>query len=727
MESDLTSLNAILEEIATANTKKSRKPRAKKTDDVAESAESIPVSVKPRPKQRKPRVTPVESAETPVDTPMEVSETPMEVNDTPMEVSETPMESTEPPATEKKKRKPRKKQVTELSGGSGAVATLGGAVATLGAGVAIEAAEAELAGLTMNPTEKKPRKQRKKPTEAATEIIGGAPEIIGGAPESKEKELEEISLMPHQVDHFQRIKEIMQKFNFAQDLSMAGAGKTYTSAKLSLDPDMKFKHVIVVCPVSVQYKWLEMKDRFGINIIEIISFCSVRSTKCKQPKHGFLFRRDFRNTTLDEETGRTITMDHVEFHPTEPYLKLVADGLLLIIDEIQNIKNVSAQFSSCQALIRPIVSMKTASRVLLLSGSPIDKKEQVVTMLRGIHIMKSDRLSGFDPYRRTCKWEGMTHINNFVIEHCPDGDYEFRRIVRKSLRLRTYEDHRYLTAKSSDLKPAVYKVYQTMIKPIIASSMPPPVFGSSLRKFNYICNMFDKTEGDLLIRAVQVLKKVTGGDVRHARINTIDDLTAVTQALTMIETAKIGTFIRLTRHIMENEPTRKVVICVNYTATIKDLASNLREFDPIILNGSLSMIERGEAIRKFQTPSTENRILICNVFVASTGIDLDDKNGDYPRTAIVSPNYSTITLYQLAHRFKRADTKSNADIMFCFCKPAIELPILNSLAKKSEVMKETTKEQEEAGIEFPGDYDTVLEEGEGTYTEIIPGGNVLIK
>jgi hypothetical protein len=718
MDSDLTSLNEILKEISTANTKKPRKPRTKKTEDVAESAESTPVSVKPRPRQRKPRVAPTVITDTPAETPMESAETPIESADTPMESTETPiestetpaetpMESTEPPATEKKKRKPRKKQVTELSGVA-----------------AIEAAETELAGLTMNPTEKKSRKPRKKEGESSAAV---PTEIIGvGATETKQKEYEEISLMPHQVDHFQRIKDIMQKFNFAQDLSMAGAGKTYTSAKLSLDPDMKFKHVIVVCPVSVQYKWLEMKERFGINIIEIISFCSVRSTKCKQPKHGFLFRRDYRNTTLDEDTGRTITMDHVEFHPTEPYLKLVADGLLLIIDEIQNIKNVSAQFSSCQALIRPIINMKTQSRVLLLSGSPIDKKDQVVTMLRGVHIMKSDRLSGYDPQRRACKWEGMNHIQNFVIEHCPDGDYEFRRIVRKSLKLRNYDDYRYHTAKSGDLKPAVYKIYQTMLKPLIASSMPPPVFGSSLRKYNYICNMFDKTEGDLLIRAVTILRNVTGGDMRRARINTIDELTAVTQALTMIETAKIGTFIRLTREIMEKYPTRKVVLCVNYTATIKDLATNLREYDPIILNGSLNMIERGEAIRKFQTQSTENRILICNVFVASTGIDLDDKNGDYPRTAIVSPNYSTITLYQLAHRFKRADTKSNAEIVFCFCKPAIELPILNSLAKKSEVMKDTTKEQADAGVEFPGDYDTVFEEGEGTYTDIIPGGNVLL-
>jgi len=199
------------------------------------------------------------------------------------------------------------------------------------------------------------------------------------------------------------------------------------------------------------------------------------------------------------------------------------------------------------------------------------------------------------------------------------------------------------------------------------------------------------------------LRAVTGGNENRASINNIEELTAVTQALTMIETAKIGTFARKAKEILESNPRSKVVICVNYTATINDLAELLSKYKPRILNGSMNMIERGKTIQKFQTETSEYRLLICNVFVASTGIDLDDKNGDYPRTALISPNYSTITLYQLAHRFKRANTKSDSTIIFCFCKPAIELTILNSLAKKSAVMKETTQEQVDAGVVFPGD------------------------
>jgi hypothetical protein len=108
-------------------------------------------------------------------------------------------------------------------------------------------------------------------------------------------------------------------------------------------------------------------------------------------------------------------------------------------------------------------------------------------------------------------------------------------------------------------------------------------------------------------------------------------------------------------------------------------------------------------------------LLLCNQGVASTGIDLDDKHGAFPRLCLVSPNYSTITSYQLGHRFQRADTKSDADVHFVFAKrrdktkeeskDIIELKVLDALSRKSQVMKETTAEQASNGVVFPGDHE----------------------
>jgi hypothetical protein len=93
----------------------------------------------------------------------------------------------------------------------------------------------------------------------------------------------------------------------------------------------------------------------------------------------------------------------------------------------------------------------------------------------------------------------------------------------------------------------------------------------------------------------------------------------------------------------------------------------------------------------------------------STGIDLDDKDGKFPRIAFVSPNYSSINLYQLGFRFLRADTKSATELYFVYVAHAHESKILKVLSAKSKVMKETTPEQVDNGVIFPNDHTSFYE------------------
>ena len=112
----------------------------------------------------------------------------------------------------------------------------------------------------------------------------------------------------------------------------------------------------------------------------------------------------------------------------------------------------------------------------------------------------------------------------------------------------------------------------------------------------------------------------------------------------------------------------------------------------------------------FQVSSTEHRLLISNLKVASTGIDLDDKHGDYPRKCYASPNYIISDLHQLTRRFLRMDTKSTAVVRFVYGKCGRrETSILNALARKSTVLKETLPTQVENGVHFPGEYDEEVE------------------
>ena len=511
-----------------------------------------------------------------------------------------------------------------------------------------------------------------------------------------------ISLLPNQVEHYERIKSILSKSSFALDFSMLGAGKTYTSSLLALEN--KYKHVIVICPVSVISKWRHMQKEYDIPIHQILSFQSLRSTKFHQPKHGYLHRRDSKSSMMMPHSWRPnefteIEVDQVDFEITDLYRTMVDEGLLLIIDEIQNIKNISTQFKAAQTLIHTITlqngrprfeKQDLKSHLLLLSGSPIDKQEHAMHLFRAIGIMTDDRIAQYNIRTGVQEWRGMQQIYDFC--------YSLNGIATTNvLQRRPWEK----------FDPYVYRLFQQVFKLRCASSMLPPSHDFSLQKLNAFYNI-DQEGAEIIKRGLGHLVTATAFNGNQVMM-TANVMASVTLAMQIIETGKIKLLAKLARR------DQKTVICVNFTETLKDLAELLKDLNPLILNGSVPEHKRGDIIEKFQRPTSEFMLLLCNQAVVSTGIDLDDKHGGFPRICFVSPNYSTISMYQLAHRFLRADTKSDSQIHMVYakregisrerCNDIIELRVLDALGRKSKIMKDTTPDQASAGVVFPGDYE----------------------
>ena len=89
--------------------------------------------------------------------------------------------------------------------------------------------------------------------------------------------------------------------------------------------------------------------------------------------------------------------------------------MLLVVDETQAVKNVSAQFLAVQALVAAVAASRAGrSRVLLLSGSPIDAKEQAVHVLRVLGVMKAERIAQFSIGTMDMEWRGMTEIYDYA-------------------------------------------------------------------------------------------------------------------------------------------------------------------------------------------------------------------------------------------------------------------------------------------------------------------------
>lgn len=70
-----------------------------------------------------------------------------------------------------------------------------------------------------------------------------------------------IQLLPSQLQHYNRLRNIMSYSRVYIDTSLVGAGKTYVSLYIASQCKMS---VIVICPVNVHGKWMSIATKYGI-------------------------------------------------------------------------------------------------------------------------------------------------------------------------------------------------------------------------------------------------------------------------------------------------------------------------------------------------------------------------------------------------------------------------------------------------------------------------------
>jgi len=434
-----------------------------------------------------------------------------------------------------------------------------------------------------------------------------------------------------------------------------------------------------------------------VPFLACISFQSLRSTTFHQPKHGLLHRFEIPSEFFNRNT--------VDFSVTAQFQEYVKEGVLLIVDEIQNIKNHSSQYLAAQALIKEIMEAPphSPSKLLLLSASPIDKREQAVRMFRTLGILNRS-LAYYNPQTYSMDWAGLNDVVGFCSSiHDQDTANTQRKLPREP-----------------SFEPFVYRLFINVLKKHCSSTMQVQQHESKLKK----CNAYyfiDAQGEEILLRGMSCLTTATRFE--NGQVNLQGEganrISSVIRALQVIETGKIGLYARLVEKYLREQPSSKIVVAVNYCDTLVDLQALLLTHSPLVLQGSSSVAQRATVLQKFAEPSLTHRVLLCNQTVASTGIDLDDKHGGYPRICLVSPSYSSITAFQLGHRFHRLDTRSDATVHFVFalrpqrtpqqCADIIELKVLDALSRKSEVMKQTCDTEMMPDVQFPGDHEEYIE------------------
>lgn len=481
----------------------------------------------------------------------------------------------------------------------------------------------------------------------------------------------ELILRSHQIEHSNRLLNVLRSGESSSvlDLSTMGLGKTYTSTHIV--KQLGVKNVLVICPVSMESKWKSMAENYKIENLVAISFASLRGVTGKQPKHGFLIRDVKDSTTRFYDSGEP--MKEENFVPSQKFISMVSEGMVMIVDEVHNLKNESDQFRACLVLTEEVYRQK--SHAIFLSGTPIDKYDQASRILKLMGLNRDDK-----PIAHICRAINPSVTEQLVKKHPPNNKH------------------------NEDI--LAYHLFSEIIREKFCSAMPNPIELIDCKNGYY---NISNTVTEHLEYYIRELHKAVGSKFETGIDN--GNLGGVVKALEGIEQSKIPLFERLVRETLASNPNAKICVGLNFVErTLKSLADKLKDLNPGVIYGETSRQVRDKVINLFQEDNSKLRVIIVNVKSLSTGVDLDDKTGNWPRFIFTSPNYNIMDLHQFSRRFIRVDSKSNPVYRFVYGKCNLtETSILNCLGRKTLIMQGLLKEQVDSGVIYPGEYSNFTE------------------
>jgi hypothetical protein len=345
---------------------------------------------------------------------------------------------------------------------------------------------------------------------------------------------------------------------------------------------------------------------------------------------------------------------------------------------------------ACKALTSTILRSGGVSRFVLLSGTPIDKEKHAINMMEMMGFIRAHKLYTFSKEENKLRLIGAQELVDFCKTVDPKSTLEFLK---------------YNPFTKENVSHNCYLLFQKVIKKNISTAMPPPTIPVDTDVANGYYNIELEEDRKKLVRGIVSLQSsVMFNEEKGTTDVSRGNFANIQPSLVLIEAAKTNSMARVAIKRLRSTPQSKIVISVNFNDNVERLKEILKDYNPLVLIGSVDKRARQPIIDKFQANNLEHRVLIGNTSVIAVGLDLDDKFGNIPRYAFISPNYSTLNLQQVIYRFYRSDTKGASFVRFFYgVVGRKENSILKSLRSKSLVMKDTLDVAVENGVKFLAD------------------------
>jgi len=501
--------------------------------------------------------------------------------------------------------------------------------------------------------------------------------------------IEVLQLRTGQVEHYKTTSAILNRFYFYIDGSEMGLGKTYIAGAHAITRKLP---MLVICNVAARNNWLNVCSTYGIslwNLSEtggVITYETLRSRKGCQPKHGLL-RRD--------DSGET-----PQFYATSLFNKIVEQGVLIIFDECQKLKNNGSQYRAAKALVRQLYAAGGISRAGFLSGTAMDKPEHSVTFLRLACFIEQRNL--YSKVQGQIRLEGIEDLYIWANRINPQALTQFRL------------NNPFLATQKGSVD-YVFKLFIEVIKPGIMSIMPSLQLDKDIKNGYY--RLDPESEQDYIKAIASLASAVRYNASTGVVIRNKENMGAITTSQIALQKAKMKAMARKAREHLIGNPNCKVILYSDYNDIINTLLQLLSDFNPMELTGRIKERRRNEVEALFQEHNNNYRLIIANPKVGGLSINLHDTNGSFPRFTYMMPGYMINENHQATGRTARDGLIGKATIRFFYgLSGAKENGILTALARKGEVMQKVHLEQ---GAKFPNEYEDEYEESGPSPSNII--------
>ncbi len=443
----------------------------------------------------------------------------------------------------------------------------------------------------------------------------------------------DIVLYENQVSNYNRIKEILTYSKFAFNLSELGSGKSIIGIKIGEDYD----NVIVVSyPAVINQNWSGLISKYGIKNMQTITINTLRGRKNFNTNNTFILRHDY----PERKTKKVV------FEATDFWKDMCNNSkTLLIIDEFQMNKNKNIGTVAVKELIR-VINASKYSRVLLMSGTPVDNVEQIMNYFKLLGVVKNSN-----------------KFNNLKALYLDETIDEDINCFNFDIKLVNYFKNYFLPKYSDKMLPSIRKIHG-FINYYTLENSDEEIIKHELDSLAVICDKMEKNG------------KIEAGDT-----------ITIKHHLQNIEMAKIKILSEIIKKYLA-ETNKKIVVALFYIKPILALSKLLYDYNPKIIIGDTSNTDRNTYINQFQEPNNTHRLLICNADIIGVGINLDDTHGGFPRVCFLSSNYKSMISHQLFYRFSRVTTKSIPEIRIIFSKGSNEERVMQILNSKTKIMKD---------------------------------------